>query len=67
MTINSSDPSDPPSFDLGWLKDPADREVAVAAFKRLRQAYASIPEVLTGPEPSPGQNVTSDEDILENI
>lgn len=69
VTISSPSIKDPPVFDLAWLSDAADAEVAVAAFKRCREALAdpSLDPVRVGPEISPGANVTSDEDILSYI
>ncbi|KAL9007548.1 MAG: hypothetical protein Q9180_009628, partial [Flavoplaca navasiana] len=69
ITIASSDILDPPVIDLGWYTDSAgaDVQVAVAAFKRLREAIATIPNITIGPELSPGPSVQSDEDILTYI
>lgn len=69
VTITSSSIKDPPVFDLAWLSDPADAELAVAAFKRCREALAdpSLNTVRVGAEFAPGANVTSDEDILSYI
>ncbi|KAL8867578.1 MAG: hypothetical protein Q9174_005576 [Haloplaca sp. 1 TL-2023] len=69
ITITSSDISDPPLIDLGWYTDPtgADAQVAVAAFKRLREAIATIPKITVGPELTPGLKVQTDEDILTYI
>jgi choline dehydrogenase len=66
VTISSSDINDPPVIDLGYLTDPADQEVAVALFKRVRQAWA-LSDIVTGQEYSPGASVTSDADILNYI
>lgn len=69
VTISSPSMADKPVIDLGWLTDPADAEVAVAAFKRCRQAWASssLDAVKVGPETAPGPDVTSDADILNYI
>lgn len=69
VTISSSSIKDPPVFDLAWLSDPADAEVAVAALKRCREALAdpSLDPVRVGAEFAPGANVTADEDILSYI
>ncbi|KAK0702310.1 hypothetical protein B0H67DRAFT_558610 [Lasiosphaeris hirsuta] len=66
VTISSASITDAPVIDMGWLTDPADAEVAVAAFKRLRQAWAApaISSVKVGPEIRPGLAVQSDADIL---
>lgn len=52
-----------------WLTDPADvdAQVAVAAFRRIRQAWASIENVTIGPEIIPRPAVQSDDEILNYI
>lgn len=69
ITIASNSISDPPLIDMGWLTDPADAELAVAAFKRLRAAWASedLAAAKVGPELAPGDAVQSDSDILDYI
>lgn len=69
VTIASADISTPPVIDIGWLTDPAgaDAQVAVAAFKRVRQAFSSISDITIGPELRPGPTVQSDADILTYI
>jgi choline dehydrogenase len=69
VTIASADISTPPVIDMAWLTDPAgaDAQVAVAAFKRIRQAFATIPEIAPGPEIVPGATVQSDAEILTYI
>ncbi|KAM7204684.1 GMC oxidoreductase [Naviculisporaceae sp. PSN 640] len=70
VTIRSNKISDPPVFDLGWLTDPADTEVAVAAFKRVRKdgwANNALEPIKVGGELVPGEAVQSDEDILKYI
>ncbi|OCL11721.1 GMC oxidoreductase [Glonium stellatum] len=69
VTISSSSMSDPPVIDMGWLTSPADAEVAVAIFKRCRQAWNTnaAKNITVGQELVPGPNVTSDADILNYI
>ncbi|KAL9129094.1 MAG: hypothetical protein Q9217_002366 [Psora testacea] len=69
ITIASSDISVPPVINMGWYTDDAnaDAQVAVAALKRLRQAYATVPNILAGPELTPGPTVQTDQDILTYI
>ena len=69
ITISSADTTDPPIIDLGWLTDAADvdAQIAVAAFKRIRQAWSSIPSITIGPELTPGPSVQSDPEILAYI
>ncbi|THV50043.1 hypothetical protein BGAL_0167g00060 [Botrytis galanthina] len=69
ITIKSASMLDPPVIDLGWFSDPADSEVAVAIFKRIRQIWNSDPakSIKIGPEILPGVAVQTDEEILEYI
>ncbi|KAF3047624.1 hypothetical protein E8E12_010989 [Didymella heteroderae] len=69
VTINSTSVRDAPVINLNWLSDPADGEVLVAAFKRVRQAWNSsaIASIAAGPEITPGDAVTSDAQILDFI
>ncbi|KAF4626925.1 hypothetical protein G7Y89_g11230 [Cudoniella acicularis] len=66
VTLSSASMSDPPIINLGWLTDPADGELLVAAFKRCRQAWSSdaIKDIKVGPEIAPGETVQTDADIL---
>ena len=52
VTIASSDTSDPPVINPQWLTNPADQEIAVAAFKRARAMFATeaMRPVLIGDE-----------------
>jgi choline dehydrogenase len=67
VSISSANISDQPIIDLGWLSDPADGDVLVAAIKRLRQAWVTQPAqtISVGPESQPGAEVVTDEDLLE--
>ncbi len=69
VTIGSADATVAPVINLGWLSDPvnADAQVAVAALKRIRQAWTTISNITIGPELVPGPNVQSDADILAYI
>ncbi|OCL10395.1 GMC oxidoreductase [Glonium stellatum] len=69
VTISSASMSDPPVINLGWLTDPSDGEVAVAAFRRLRTIWGTAPAnaIKTGPELLPGSAVQSYADILNYI
>ncbi|KZL84135.1 choline dehydrogenase [Colletotrichum incanum] len=71
VTISSASIDVPPVINLNWLSDPADVELAVAAVKRLRTAWASpfanTPGFKTGPEALPGGAVQTDKDILEYV
>lgn len=68
VTISSADTNVPPVINPNWLSDPADQELAVASFKRMRNLMDSQPlQSITGEEVFPGRNVSSDADILESI
>lgn len=69
VTITSASAAIAPVIDMGWLTDPADAEIAVAALKRLRQAWAApgLAPVKIGPEVQPGAAVQTDAQILNWI
>lgn len=67
ISINSTDMSDPPLVNPGWLTDAGDVEVAIAAFKRTREIWAAMNNITIGPEYWPGNNVSTDAEILEVI
>ncbi|KAK1977732.1 GMC oxidoreductase [Colletotrichum cereale] len=70
VTLASADTKDLPLIDPNWLTDPTDVAVAIAAFKRLRQAFASNamrPVLADHKEYFPGPDVETDEQILQNI
>jgi choline dehydrogenase len=52
-----------PLINLNFLSDPADIDVAVAAFKRTRAIWAAL-GVTTGPEYLPGASVSTDDEII---
>ena len=66
VTIKSGSMLDKPVISTNWLLDEADQEVAVQAYKRIREFWSHVP-ITTGPEEAPGSNVTSDADILKYI
>lgn len=70
VTLASADTSDLPLVQPNWLSDPTDVAVALAAFKRARQAFSSpamAPVLADKNEYFPGTNVTSDAQILDTI
>ncbi|GIZ39404.1 hypothetical protein CKM354_000278900 [Cercospora kikuchii] len=70
VTISSSNTDDLPVIDPAWLTSRTDQEVALAAYKRNRAAFASnfMKPVLADPvEYFPGPRVQSDADILATI
>jgi choline dehydrogenase len=66
MTIRSASNLDPPIINPNWLRNTTDREVAVQAFRRARQAWKAIP-ISVGEEVFPGANITTDADLLKAI
>jgi choline dehydrogenase len=70
VTISSASTLDLPAINPNWLTDPVDASVAVAAYKRVRAAFASdaMRPVLADPvEYFPGPGARSDAQILEVI
>ncbi|KAL3474027.1 hypothetical protein BJX99DRAFT_248495 [Aspergillus californicus] len=69
ITLTSADMSDPPRINPNWLTSKSDQELAVVAFRRMRQAFASdaMAPVIIGPEYEPGEKVQTDQQILEWI
>lgn len=67
ITIDSADMADPPLINPNWLTHPTDQAVAVAGFKRAREAFGNMSSILIGPEFFPGSNVTTDAQILEVV
>jgi choline dehydrogenase len=67
ITILSNDTSDLPLFNPDWLSHPTDQEVAVQAFKRCREVFATsaLAPVLIGDELIPGVAIQTDEQILQ--
>jgi choline dehydrogenase len=70
VTITSNRISDLPEINPNWLTDPTDASVAVAAFKRVRAAFATS-AMRRGQadetEYSPGPSVQTDAQILDRI
>ncbi|KAL8696684.1 MAG: hypothetical protein Q9201_007536 [Fulgogasparrea decipioides] len=69
VTIGSADIATPPVINMAWLTDAADADaqVAVAAIKRMREAFSAIANITTSQELAPGPDVKSDADILTYI
>lgn len=69
VTLESTDTRDLPIINPNWLGDPADQEVAISIFKRIREAFTSkaMSPIVLGEEYYPGNHVQSDSDILEYI
>ncbi|CAG7993241.1 unnamed protein product [Penicillium salamii] len=69
VTIASSSTSEKPIINPNWLTTETDRQVALAAFKQIRNIWNQGPlqDIVAGPEAYPGQGVESDEQILNAI
>ena len=69
VSINSTDTNNPPIINPNWLTVQSDVDVVVAAFKRMRQFWAtkSMTEFSIGPEYYPGANVSTDAQIETHI
>jgi choline dehydrogenase len=69
VTIGTASILDAPVINLNWLTDPADIEILVAAFKRVREAWNSsaIAGIVAGSEVTPGQAVSTDAEIAAFI
>lgn len=68
VSIVSSDTNVLPVINPNWLTSPTDQQVAVAAFKRARQAFAApaLQRIVIGDEYFPGPDVKTDQQILDN-
>ncbi|TQV97279.1 hypothetical protein V2A60_000098 [Cordyceps javanica] len=69
VTISSTSVRDQPVINPNWLADKGDQEVAVALMKRMREVWATpeLRSVSDGPEFYPGEQVKTDEQILDNV
>lgn len=69
ITIRSSDMRDAPVINPNILTSSTDRQVAVAAYKRMRQILASpeLSPILVGDEYFPGHDIQSDEEMIEHL
>ncbi|KAA8652874.1 GMC family oxidoreductase [Aspergillus tanneri] len=70
VTLRSADTHDPPVIHTNTLGSPTDQQVAIAAFKRLREIFESpeLVPVRLGDEYYPGKiSVRSDAEILHFI
>ncbi|KAJ4381634.1 hypothetical protein N0V86_002998 [Didymella sp. IMI 355093] len=68
MTIQSASNMVAPTINPGWLREESDQEVAIEAYRRARKAWQAVPEgIRIGQEVSPGQNVTTDAQLLDYI
>lgn len=69
ISISSANMADQPLINPNWLTDPADVQVAIAGYKRVRQMFATkaMAPVLIGPEYFPGPSVQTDAELLHII
>ena len=67
VTIASADTNDLPIVNPAWLSSPVDQQLAVAAFRRLREIWDSMSDIAIGEEYFPGPSVQTDEQILDLI
>ncbi|KAL9055652.1 MAG: hypothetical protein Q9206_003054 [Seirophora lacunosa] len=65
VTISTADPTQPPVINPNWLTDPADVQLAILAFKRVREIWGYMNGTTIGEEYFPGTaEVATDEEIL---
>jgi choline dehydrogenase len=69
ITINSTDTSVPPIIDVGWLSNPIDVEMAIAAVRRGRDFWGakSILPIRLGEEARPSSNTTTYAELEEYV
>ncbi|EOD47393.1 putative gmc oxidoreductase protein [Neofusicoccum parvum UCRNP2] len=68
VTLASADPADLPIVQLNFLLDETDRAVAVAAWRRAREAWRGVPDgVRLGKEVFPGEDMVADEELVEMV
>lgn len=66
VTVASADTNNLPIINTAYLESLTDQKVAIAAYKRVREAFASsfMQQTVIGPEYYPGPNVQTDDQIL---
>jgi len=67
VTLNSADTNILPTINSAYLQSPTDQKVAIVAYKRVRQAFASryMQQTVIGDEYYPSMQVQTDAQILE--
>lgn len=67
VTINSADAGVLPTINNAYLQSPTDQKVAIAGYKRAREAFATdfMQKVVIGDEYFPGKKVQTDAQLLE--
>lgn len=67
VQVTSADTNTMPIINTAYLQSPTDQQVAIAAYKRVRQAFNStfMQQTVQGlPEAYPGPSVQTDDQIL---
>lgn len=69
VTIASANMEDPPVINMNWLSTEADQQLAIAAYRRIRDIFHSkaMSSVVVGEEYFPGKNYSTDAEILNVI
>ncbi|OOF91551.1 GMC oxidoreductase [Aspergillus carbonarius ITEM 5010] len=69
VTIISADTDDLPIINPNWLATKTDQEVAIAVYRRIREAFKSegMAPIIIGEEYFPGEQVQTDEEILDVV
>lgn len=69
VTIKSADTEDLPEINLNWLSTETDQQLAIAAYKRIRDAFHSeaMAPIVVGDEHFPGMQHATDAEILDVI
>lgn len=69
VTLSSNTTNTLPHINPCYLSSPTDQAVAVAAYKRARQAFSapSLASIVDGDEFYPGKEIETDEQILNCI
>ena len=69
VTIASADTEDPPVINMNWLSTETDQQLAIAAYKRIRDIFHSkaMASIVIGGEYFPGKNHSTDAEILNVI
>ncbi|KAI4644261.1 hypothetical protein J4E93_006161 [Alternaria ventricosa] len=71
ITLKSANPLAAPAINPNWLSDPADQELAIAWYRRMREVFATKDVAAQleymGSEAYPGLDKDSDEQILAVI
>ena len=67
ITLISANNSYLPIINTPTIQSATDQQVAIAAYKRIRQAFASsfMQQIVIGEEYYPGASVQTDDEILE--